>query len=252
MPMAVLMNYGCHPTVLGYQNLLFSADFPGAARSTLRHVYPDTIFLFTNGASGDISTRFSRRDQSFVEVERMGRLLAGEVLKIMQGVKVKPEVELNARTSALKLKFRPFPSPEDAQIELTRLQTDLDALKTSGAPHGEIRKAITRVEGANGQVLMAKEIAGRSSNRSQMQMLSFGDLGLIGIPGEPFTRTVLDIKRESPKPISGVVSYANDYQGYFPDALSIEQGSYEALISPFGADVADLLRKTAIELLKNE
>jgi neutral ceramidase len=99
---------------------------------------------------------------------------------------------------------------------------------------------------------MAKEIAGRSANRSQMQMLSIGDLGLIGIPGEPFTRTVLDIKQESPKPISGVISYANDYQGYFPDALSIDQGSYEALISPFGADVADLLRKTAIELLKNE
>lgn len=50
-PLAVMMNYGCHPTVLGYQNRFFSADYPGAARSTLRQIYPDTIFLYTNGAS---------------------------------------------------------------------------------------------------------------------------------------------------------------------------------------------------------
>jgi len=251
-PIAVMMNFGCHPTVLGYQNLFFSADFPGAARSTLRQIYNETIFLFTNGASGDVSTRFTRRDQSFVEVERMGRLLAGEVLKIMQAIKVQPEVELEARTTALDLKFRPFPSPEDAQIELERFQAELEALKASGSSHGEVRRAITRVEGATGQVLMAKEIAGQSSNSSQMQMLSIGDLGLIGIPGEPFTHTVLDIKEQSPKPLTGVISYANDYQGYFPDALSIEAGSYEALISPYGADVADMLRATATDLLKNE
>jgi len=251
-PIAVMMNFGCHPTVLGYQNLFFSADFPGVARSTLRQIYNETIFLFTNGASGDVSTRFTRRDQSFVEVERMGRLLAGEVLKIMQAIKVQPEVELEARTTALDLKFRPFPSPEDAQIELERFQAELEALKASGSSHGEVRRAITRVEGATGQVLMAKEIAGQSSNSSQMQMLSIGDLGLIGIPGEPFTHTVLDIKEQSPKPLTGVISYANDYQGYFPDALSIEAGSYEALISPYGADVADMLRATATDLLKNE
>jgi neutral ceramidase len=251
-PMAVMMNYGCHPTVLGYQNLYYSADFPGATRATLRQIYPETTFLFTNGASGDISTRFTRRDQSFDEVERMGRLLAGEVLKIMQEIKVQPKAELQARTSDVDLKFRPIPSREDAQAELEELQDQLEALKASGASHGEIRKAITRVEGATGQVQMAEEISGRSSNRSQMQMLSIGDLGLVGVPGEPFTHTVLDIKAESPRAFTGVISYANDYQGYFPDAHSIQEGSYEALISPYGAEVADTLANTAKDLLKNE
>ena len=99
---------------------------------------------------------------------------------------------------------------------------------------------------------MAKEISGRFSNHSQMQMLSIGDLGLVGIPGEPFTRTVLDIKAESPKAFTGAISYANDYQGYFPDAHSIKEGSYEALISPYGAEVADTLTRTAKDLLQNE
>jgi hypothetical protein len=251
-PMAVVMNYGCHPTVLGYQNLYFSADFPGAARSALRQIYPDTIFLFTNGASGDVSTRFTRRDQSFDEVDRMGRLLAGEVLKQMQTIQSQPEAELRAGTRPVELQFRPFPAPEVAQKEVARLQAELETLKASGASHGEIRRAITRVEGATGQAQMTKEFAGRSSIASQVQLLSIGDLALVGLPGEPFTRTVLDIKAGSPKPFTAVVSYANADEGYFPDAISIEKGSYEALISPYGADVANELREAATGLLQNE
>jgi len=249
-PLAVLMNYGCHPTVLGYQNLLFSADYPGAARSTLRQIYPDTVFLYTNGASGDVSTRFTRRDQSFAEVERMGRLLAGEVLKLMQVIRTQPEVELNGRTSPVTLSFRPFPPSEVAQLEIQRLQSELDALKAAGAPHGEIRRATTRVEGATGQALMAQELAGRAANISQIQVLQIDDLGLVGIPGEPFTRTVLDIKRDSPHLFTAVLSYANDNRGYFPDAASIAEGDYEALISPYGAQVAEGLHQAAIALLR--
>ena len=169
VPLAVLMNHGCHPTVLGYQNLSFSADYPGAARSTLRGVYPDTIFLFTNGASGDVSTRFTRRDQSFNEVDRMGRLLAGEVLKVMQTIQTGPVAELNARTMDVEFKFRAFPSAELAQRELERQQAELERLKVAGAAHGEIRRAITQVEGATGQLLMSQELAGRLANRSQIK-----------------------------------------------------------------------------------
>lgn len=249
-PLAVMMNYGCHPTVLGYQNRFFSADYPGAARSTLRQIYPDTIFLYTNGASGDVSTRFTRRDQSFEEVGRMGRLLASETLRLMQTIKTQTTSKLSGQVSPVELRFRSFPSPQIAQRDLERLQAELEALKIAQGEHGEIRKAITRVEGAAGQVLLAKELAGRSLNESQLQLLEIGELSLVGVPGEPFTRTVLEIKNQSPNPNIAVVSYANDYQGYFPDALSIKEGDYEALISPYGADVADGLRQAVLHLLQ--
>ena len=65
----------------------------------------------------------------------------------------------------------------------------------------------------------------------------------------PSRATVLDIKAGSPKPFTGVVSYANDYQGYFPDVLSIQEGSYEALISPYSAEVANSLFEAVTGLL---
>jgi neutral ceramidase len=248
--LAVMMNYGCHPTVMGFQNLLFSADYPGAARAALRRIYPDTLFMYTNGASGDVSTRFTRRAQTFAEVERMGRILAGEGLKVMQTIVTVESVDLDGRIAPVALTFRPFPPLEEAQRELERLRAELEALKAAGASHGEIRRATTRVEGATGQVLMAGEFKGRTHNSSQVQLLEMGDLALVGLPGEPFTRTVLEIKGQSDRRHTAVLSYANDEQGYFPDAVSVAKGTYEALISPYGADVAETVRDAALRLMR--
>ncbi|NMC12744.1 MAG: hypothetical protein GYA34_07650 [Chloroflexi bacterium] len=248
-PLAVLMNYGCHPTVLGYSNLYYSADYPGAARANLRKIYPNTIFMYTNGASGDISTRFTRREQTFKEVERMGRILSGEVLKVMQTIATHPASILAASVAAIELKFRPFPEPETAQLELETLKKELQLLKDRGADHGEIRKATTRVEGAAGQLMMRKDLEGITSYASQMQVIIIDTLALVGIPGEPFTKTVLEIKSKSPLPNTAVISYANDYRGYFPDEDTIAQKSYEALVSPYGAETALMLRDTALELI---
>lgn len=248
-PLCVIMNYGCHPTVLGYQNLLFSADYPGAARATVRCIYPKAVCMYTNGASGDVSTRFTRRDQSFTEVERMGRMLGGEVLKVLQSIVTHDTPALDGEVAEVQLKFRPFPPPEAAQAEVLRLKAELERLKATGATHGDVRRAHTRVEGAEGQALMSRELAGQTQRMSQVQLLRIGDLALLGLPGEPFSRTVLEIKQRSSRPWSAVVSYANEDAGYFPDALSIADGTYEALISPYGADVAEELRRTALQLL---
>lgn len=248
-PLAVMMNYGCHPTVLGYQNLLFSADYPGAARQALNDVYPNVVFMYTDGASGDISTRFTRRDQSFAEVKRMGRILAGEVLKVMQLIETQKRASLRGGTAAVQLSYRAFPAADRAQLEVERLQAELESLKAAGAAHGDIRVAITRVEGAMAQVELSKAFAGRTHHDTEVQALRLGELALVGLPGEPFTRTVLEIKAQSPHRYTAVCSYSNDESGYFPDAISIEQGTYEALISPYGADVAEKLRDAALSVL---
>jgi len=55
------MNYTCHAVVLGPDNRLISADYPGYAQ---RHVKDmsgceDVVVMFTNGAAGDINTGHS-------------------------------------------------------------------------------------------------------------------------------------------------------------------------------------------------
>ena len=51
--------YGCHPTLLGPDNLLFSADWVGRGLAALDR-QRGGVSVFINGAAGDVSTRFTR------------------------------------------------------------------------------------------------------------------------------------------------------------------------------------------------
>ncbi|MGD0707900.1 MAG: hypothetical protein ABSA51_05545, partial [Anaerolineaceae bacterium] len=248
-PLAVLMNYGCHPTVLGPENLAISADYPGAARTALKRIYPGATFLFTNGASGDVSTRFTRRGQGFAEVERMGNILAGEVLKVMQVVTPVEEVVLSSRVTQVQLTLRHFPPVDIAQKQIETLEAELEQKRAAGLLPGEIRKAVTKLEGAHGQLDMAQSYGDTKTVGTLVQMLRIGPMALVTMPGEPFTHIVLEIKKQSPIHPTFVVSYGNDYRGYFPDAVSVAAGTYEALTSPYDETVGDKLVQTALALL---
>ena len=249
-PIAVWMNYGCHPTIMGHENLWITADYPGAARRALKQLYPRTVFLYSNGASGDVSTRFTRREQTFDEVERMGRLLAGEVLKVMQTIVLEEGGDLAGRVEPIEFPFRPFPAEDEVQQDIDRLQTALRRLQDSGAAHGEIRRAETRVEGATARQWLISELKGMDRFQSQLQVLEVGPLAMVGLPGEPFTRIVLEIKARSRRPHTAVVSYCNDETGYFPDRQAFAEGTYEAFICPYRDDVAEFLADRAVQLLQ--
>jgi len=249
-PLGVWMNFGCHPTVLGAENLQISADYPGAARQALRQVYPDTVFMFSNGASGDISTRFNRREQTFREVTRMGRILAGETLKVMQKTVQLPGSGLNGAAEDITLPYKVFPAREEAEALLAQSESDLERLHKQNAPESELRRLFTTTQGARFQLELLEEYEGKSGQTSVVQALGIGDLGLVGIPGEPFTRIVMDIKERSEFGWTAALSYANDEAGYFPDKETYEAGTYESFISPFCDNIAGIITDKALDLLE--
>ena len=70
----------CHPTVLNGENLMLSADFPGALESCFADA---EMVAFVNGSCGDMSTRFTRRESSFAEMERMAQLAADQLKTLL-------------------------------------------------------------------------------------------------------------------------------------------------------------------------
>jgi neutral ceramidase len=250
LPKAVWVNYGCHPTILGHDNRLISADFPGAARRALMCHYPDLVWLFMNGASGDISTRFTRHGQDFSEVERSGLLLAGSVLKAIQTAQSLAVDKLESKMANIQLPLREFGSVEAARAEAISLELEWKAMLASGEPAGELRKAMTRAEGAQAQVMMAELYAGKQYLDSTIQAIRIGGLSLVGLPGEIFTATVLALKAMGTNRTVAVVGYANDYCGYFPDQKAVKANTYEALVSPFSASVAEVLVSQVAKLIE--
>ncbi len=66
---AVLLDFACHPTTYGPENLLWSADWPGAARAALA----PAVVGYLQGAAGDVSPRFTRQGRGAAEITRLGR-----------------------------------------------------------------------------------------------------------------------------------------------------------------------------------
>ena len=79
---AVWANYPCHPTFLGFDNRLISADWPGAACSIVEKVVGDeVIVMMTNGASGNIHPMYLH--QSLADLERVGQVLGGAIITVL-------------------------------------------------------------------------------------------------------------------------------------------------------------------------
>ena len=76
----IFVNLACHPTILGPQNTLISADLIGAIRSGLEDRYKCPIFM-SNGAEGDISNRHYRKRNDSSELIRTSHGILNQIPK---------------------------------------------------------------------------------------------------------------------------------------------------------------------------
>lgn len=230
--LAIIFHYACHPTILGADNLLYSADFPGAARMEIRRHYPDTICMYLNGAAGNISPRYFRRDQSFDEVKRLGGILGSRVVELL----TTPVEPLSARLSCLAEQVHIIPRaflPQAEQVlELT----------------GDIRLDQTRTEGLAIQRHLERKI--ESTNFPQKIELVFFKIGewlLVAVPGEPFNELALAVTSRNQHVI--IVGFANDYLGYFVTEAAMNASAYEALTSPYNPRTLQNIQDKILEIM---
>lgn len=229
-PQAILFHYACHPTVLGAENLEYSADFPGAARRRIHERYPNAVCLFVNGAAGNISTRFSRHSQSFEETERLGRLLGDHVVELVTASS-RNAPALKCMCESVMLPLRVLPA-EARQVKLS----------------GNARIDTVRAEGAAIEARLQRSLQGRESQQAEICAFQIGSWIFLTVPGEAFNDLGVALRGESPDAL--VAGYANDYLGYFPTQTAIDDASYEALASAFDAHAQAMLQDHLTALLR--
>ena len=88
---ALLVHYAAHAVVLGPTSCKYSADYPGVVQSAVERELAGTQVMFVQGGAGDINPLFQgrsgREDDDFGVMEKMGQLLAAEVLRTNKAVK---------------------------------------------------------------------------------------------------------------------------------------------------------------------
>jgi neutral ceramidase len=88
---ALLVHYAAHAVVLGPTSCKYSADYPGVMQSAVERELEGTQVMFVQGGAGDINPLFQGRSgreaDDFGVMEKMGQLVASEVLRANKTVK---------------------------------------------------------------------------------------------------------------------------------------------------------------------
>lgn len=124
-PVAALVRYSCHPTVLDAGNRLYSADFPGIARREIEQT-SGVPAVFFNGTAGDVSTRFTRTESSFAEVGRFGHLLAGAAVQALSSIRPTETGPLRLARRQLTLPTRRLPGRAEAEQAVAEAEQRFD------------------------------------------------------------------------------------------------------------------------------
>jgi neutral ceramidase len=259
--MAVLINYTCHAVVLGADNLLISADYPGYTMRMIERIKGENVVaMFTNGATGDINTGHSADvsgigayipDRTFKKAERLGNILGGEVLKVLEQIKVSPKTHLDVKRELVELPLRDLPSLREAERDLERRTAALGELKE--ACHEKLTRAKIEKFYAEITLSLVKEVESlglKRTMRAEIQVMRLNDAVFVAVPGELFVEIGLDIKRKSGFENTFIVGLANGEIGYIPTPQAFREGGYESISTKFTEEAGKRIRDTALKSIK--
>lgn len=229
-PVAVLYDYACHPTVLGHDNLRWSADWVGATRTSLRtRLSPTLPVLFLQGCAGDQSTRFHRREQSIEEMHRLGARVAEAILAALPGAPL-ARGPISVQRDQVTLTTRGV----DDQNPTTGEPVDPDVGTTSEVgPDDRRRLAASRQEGRRAR------LATIDADLPDAMILP---LSLVRIGERQWLHNSVELysavgqRLRDAAPTVRVIGYTDDYHSYLVDPLTVADNQYEAMSSYFDRD----------------
>ena len=251
--MCVMLNHACHGVVLCEDNLLISADWPGAAARAMEQAVAGAVVMVTNGACGDINPA---ERGSFDAVERQGAEVARAGLSILDGMTLTSDLELQAAARPIALPTR-APTLDEAQADFERCRADLERAQQAGdARAAQVHRAMCTF--AQNMLDLVSSGAPPEPVAAEVQVIGLDDIALVGLPGEVFVEIGANVVAASPFPHTFIVGYANRVVGYIPTRQAFAEGGYEVDSAhrwygfpAFTAEVQEIVESAAVGLLKS-
>lgn len=199
-PLAVLVNFAAHPTMIPASTLQFSADYVGAMKAAVEKEL-DATAIFMPGAGGDLSVNAgtNKGHQAF------GQALSREVIKLARTLSAQEVAEPSLQVKEERFKFT---SRTDLSNPLTRA-----AYAVAFFPELVANYADDYVEGVRPRLTVA---------------LLNGDIALVGVSGEFFCNHALRLKERARVKQLFFFGYCNGYHQYFPTIEAVAEGGYGA------------------------
>ncbi|PYV68432.1 MAG: hypothetical protein DMG96_36440 [Acidobacteria bacterium] len=211
-PLAVLIDYACHPVVLGPDNLKYSADFVGTMANTVEKAFNRApLCFFLQGAAGDINPYYattSLADGAVAKRDRSGEQLGEEAVHVARAIHtdVPREAAIDFADDVLSFQLRWNPGKFREGLLSSygpRVFEDHADLFAHDPPPDHLQLHVTTL-------LLNKRIA------------------VIGMPGEPFVNFQINWRDRCPLPDAFFLGYTNGYFDYLPTIDASAEGGFGA------------------------
>jgi neutral ceramidase len=213
-PIALVVNYAMHGTVMSGQNLKISGDGPGVVAAYLEEQLGGTV-LYVNGAAGNIAPIYSvYADPSSGHLSQFRVLLGDRVIA----------------------KTRAMPSGTD-RVVIRQAQQIVDTPR--------------REDLAWPDEMAAYATSDRQRIKLPLRFLAINDTVIWSAPVEMFCEIAMSIRARSPFKQTFYFGYTNGWFGYLPTAKGFEEGGYEPRTSPFTPQVERDLTTRVTGFLKS-
>lgn len=270
-PVASLMNFACHATVLNGANLQMSAEFPGAACRIVQAA-TGAPAVYLQGACGNVNPVWVRQD--FASVERAGQQVAAAALSTIAQLRALPdglrahnirwdefpvtpllgrtiEPRLRSARRELDLPLRDFESDEEYTERIESARSEAQANPESSPAKRVAMAQLSRWEGERWAAAWARRSGESGTRRTEVQAVSLGEgLALVSWPGEFFVETAHAVRDALPGQELLLAGYANDYVGYVVPEQAFPEGGYESGVTFFTGEAETIIRKVSLELLR--
>jgi len=228
-PIATLVNFPCHGTVLGPDNLLASADWIGAMRAKVEKELGG-MALFLQGATGNLNPDMYWDDAGAFEMARE------------EGERVAEAVVTACRLNSEKLRGTP--------LGIVRVEAwlPLEAAASTSRPPKSYRKPLLAMAGLPSWMGFLTDFLldirypwksrieardGVWSVPMRVNAVRMGELGLVSFGAETFTEIGLAVKAQSPAKHTLFASVTDSCISYLHTAAAHAEGGYEVDMAPY-------------------
>lgn len=219
-PLAVLVNFAAHPTMIEPMNLRFSADFVGAMRGAVEKE-TGAVTVFMQGAAGDQSAN----EGANKGYQTFGAALGREVVKLVAGMTTQEVTEPKLEVKEDRFTFA---SRTDLKNPLVRA-----AYEKAFFPELIPNYLDEYTEGIRPRLTVA---------------LLNGEIALVGASGEFFSNHSVRLKERARVKQLFFFGYCNGYHQYFPTIEAVAEGGYGAdnRVSPAAVGAGEQMMNTAL------